>query len=297
VAFFFDYPVADALREAEREAERALAIDPRLAEAHGVLGGVYAARLDWLRADASLRAARALAENDAFTRTQHGLLVGMAAGHLRRAEEDIREAHRLAPADPIVALRLATVVMIHGSVDEALKYMDLGVDLGFSKALPPMPLMYGLLALRGQRYTEAADLLVQDLKVRSVAAEHAVRLALSALATDGETAQAIAALRAVEKHADPRKLAWDGLGLLCWLYAWLGALDHAYETAHRTLDEMARSGPVWIFPGSLWAPHMQSFRQDPRFQALVTRLGLMGYWEEYGPPDNCELRDGRLICH
>src|SRR5262249_12795438 len=32
VAFFLNYPIADALGEAEREAGRALAIDPRLAE-------------------------------------------------------------------------------------------------------------------------------------------------------------------------------------------------------------------------------------------------------------------------
>jgi hypothetical protein len=175
--------------------------------------------------------------------------------------------------------------------------MSLAVDLGLPKTLSPIPLMFGFAALREQRYTEAADHLVQDLSVQAVAGEHAVRLALNALATSGETAQAIGALRAVELQANPRKLAWNGLGLICQLYTWLGSLDHAYEAAYRTLDEMARSGPVWIFPGGFWSPEMQAFRQDPRFQALVTRLGLMRYWEEYGPPDNCELRDGHLICH
>jgi hypothetical protein len=85
--------------------------------------------------------------------------------------------------------------------------------------------------------------------------------------------------------------------VICWLYTMLGALDHAYESANSVLDEMARSGPVWVFPGGLWLPEMRPFRQDPRFQGFVTRLGLMPYWEEYGPPDNCELRASRLICH
>jgi hypothetical protein len=30
---------------------------------------------------------------------------------------------------------------------------------------------------------------------------------------------------------------------------------------------------------------------------LVTRLGMMDYWKQYGPPDDCDLRDGRLTCH
>jgi hypothetical protein len=42
---------------------------------------------------------------------------------------------------------------------------------------------------------------------------------------------------------------------------------------------------------------MLPFRQDPRFQTLVARMGMFEYWKKYGPPDNCELRDGKLICH
>lgn len=42
---------------------------------------------------------------------------------------------------------------------------------------------------------------------------------------------------------------------------------------------------------------MNDFRQDPRFQAFAARLGLMEYWRQYGPPDDCGLRDGVLACH
>jgi hypothetical protein len=45
-----------------------------------------------------------------------------------------------------------------------------------------------------------------------------------------------------------------------------------------------------------WTPEYRPFRQDPRFQALVTRLGLMEYWQQYGPPDDCDLKDGKLTC-
>jgi hypothetical protein len=41
---------------------------------------------------------------------------------------------------------------------------------------------------------------------------------------------------------------------------------------------------------------MRPFRKDPRFQALVTRIGLIDYWKKYGPPDDCDLSDGKLTC-
>jgi hypothetical protein len=52
-------------------------------------------------------------------------------------------------------------------------------------------------------------------------------------------------------------------------------------------------GMAW---GILWIEQMGAFRRDARFQAFVERLGLVDYWSQYGPPDNCELRNGRLIC-
>jgi hypothetical protein len=45
-----------------------------------------------------------------------------------------------------------------------------------------------------------------------------------------------------------------------------------------------------------WGPEMRSFRQDKRFQALITRFGGMPYIEKYGPPDDCDLKDGKLTC-
>jgi hypothetical protein len=52
-------------------------------------------------------------------------------------------------------------------------------------------------------------------------------------------------------------------------------------------------GTAW---GILWIDEMRPFRQDARFQTFVERLGLMEYWTQYGAPDHCELRDGRLLC-
>jgi hypothetical protein len=77
----------------------------------------------------------------------------------------------------------------------------------------------------------------------------------------------------------------------------LGDLDLAFHIGHRSLDHFEREQavPVITFVPQLWLPEMQPFRRDPRFHELIAqRLNLMEYWKEYGPPDGCELRDGRL---
>jgi hypothetical protein len=48
---------------------------------------------------------------------------------------------------------------------------------------------------------------------------------------------------------------------------------------------------------ALWGPDMRPFRRDRRFQAFISRSGLMDYWQQYGPPDDCDLTNGKLICH
>jgi hypothetical protein len=75
------------------------------------------------------------------------------------------------------------------------------------------------------------------------------------------------------------------------------AQDAAYALANQCLDRMA---PGAVYGGRstihLWEPWLRPFHRDPRFQAFATRLGLMEYWQQYGPPDDCDLKDGKLTC-
>ncbi len=76
----------------------------------------------------------------------------------------------------------------------------------------------------------------------------------------------------------------------------LGDLDLSYHVVDDMLESIQQGGALRGTLSPLWVPEMRAFRQDPRFQPFVARLGFMPYWEKFGPPDDCELRDGRLIC-
>jgi len=61
------------------------------------------------------------------------------------------------------------------------------------------------------------------------------------------------------------------------------------------LDRLLGNGTVGANWGGLWVPEMRPFRRDPRFQPFAERLGLMDYWLKHGPPDDREIRQGKLF--
>ncbi len=81
--------------------------------------------------------------------------------------------------------------------------------------------------------------------------------------------------------------------LILW-YTRLGALDLAFDLAERSLDVYGREEHVGGAWGVLWVPEMQPFRDDPRFQHFASRLRLIEYWSEYGPPDGYALSGSML---
>jgi hypothetical protein len=78
-----------------------------------------------------------------------------------------------------------------------------------------------------------------------------------------------------------------------------GGVDEAFALTNRCFTN-AGVGTVINLPFStpyLWTPELRSFRRDARFGDLVNRLGLMEYYQQYGPPDDCELKNSTLTCH
>ncbi len=291
------YPMPDALQSAEREASRALAIDPRLSEAQGVLGTAHATRGRWLDAERAFRAAVALNPEDAQTRSAYAIALLGPVGHLREAVEEATVAYRSAPADQIVVMRVAAGLSTLGNDTDALRYADLGVELGYNPTAEPGAGVRIRAVARAGRYAEAADLIVRGLTnaERMAGGEALTRQVYAARADPARRPQALAALRAFAALY-PSEYAEDPEAYLT--YADLGALDDAYAAANALVDVFASKGE--ISPNSwreLWSPEMRRFRRDPRFQAFVSRLRLMDYWKQYGPPDGCDLKDDRLTCH
>jgi hypothetical protein len=121
-----------------------------------------------------------------------------------------------------------------------------------------------------------------------------VRLVYAAFGDAAKRPAANASLRAMTARLQPQD--WV---VKVWSMGWhagLGDLDAAFALAEQLRAQFAQQAPTnaWSW---LWSPELRAFRQDARFQAFTTRLGLMKFWETYGPPDDCELQSGKLTCH
>ena len=102
-------------------AEKAIQLDPLLAEAHGALGLVYASDLAWGDAERSFQRALELNPNLPDIHARYGMFVLQPEGKVARAVQQYREAMIL---DPLSESRLSTLafgLIDTGAYDEALE--------------------------------------------------------------------------------------------------------------------------------------------------------------------------------
>ncbi len=294
---------APPLNDADRDAGRALALNPNSPDGHVARMQIQAVHWRWVEAELSHRAAMVMGANDPYFRNFHGEWVLRPAGRLQQAEAEMMVSYHLAPADPFTLHELVLTESVLGHDAEAVRLDELGRGL-LGDTTPPDgegALLYMRRALGMQHYAEAAQWATRSFSatLRAAGGEQAMQTFCAALADPAKRPAARKALRDLVPHLldTPEDLDRDKTFFVNALTL-LGDLDGAYELMGRLLDRrLGRSGTGgddWI---EVWRPEMRPFRQDPRFQAFVTRVKLPDYWTQYGPPDGCDFRAGRLTCH
>jgi len=253
----------EALSRARAAAERALEIDPRLAEAHASLGLVQRI-FDWDRAAAerSLRRAIELAPSYASAHQWYGETLA-ERGRLRAAEGEIERALELDPLSLVISADRGLLAYYARDYERATTYYQATL------AMEPLfvPARLGL-ALTLSQLGDHEQALAALAEARTVAADEPVVLATLAYvqARAGRPADArstAAALAAAGKHryVAPYYLAAAPLGL--------GDVDTALLWLGKAAD--ARCSLL----GSLAVdPAFDPLRQHPGFAELLHRVGL-----------------------
>jgi TolB-like protein len=289
----------EILLESQRSAERALSLDPNSAEAHAVMGAQQAARGNWTRAEDSLRRAMDLNPAEPLTHNAYSLFVLGPLGKLNQALAESRTAYELAPAMTAAAISLAGFSGICGQNEESARYTQVAIDLGVRDEQVPIPIFRSEIARRAGQYGAAAEYLIPGLpqELRACGSEELVRLVYAALADPGRAPQALKGLRVLRKREELASLDNYPMIMLTVLwYGWLGALDDAHETAQAIARRFKRTGILNVLNLlPLWMPELLAFRRDARFQDFVRDLGLIDYWRERGPPEGYELKGERLL--
>jgi TolB-like protein/Flp pilus assembly protein TadD len=114
----------DELTEMERAAEKALELDPLLAEAHGALGMVYAFQSQWERSEKSFRRGLELDPNDPVIYGNFALSLLFPLGRIEEAVRELQMGVKKNPVAPRLRYILANALMAAGRFDAAARYCE-----------------------------------------------------------------------------------------------------------------------------------------------------------------------------
>jgi adenylate cyclase len=267
-AYILVVPYAGASREetwpkAQAEANRALALDSTLAEAHTSLGyGLEIYDWNWPAAEASFR--RAITADPTYATGHHWYADFLAArGRLEESLREMQRAHELDPLSRVIGVELGWVYYLMHRNDEAIK--EIRRTLALDQNYPHGLYLLGLVYIQQRRFPEAIALMEQAQELGGFQEDLKGGLAY-AYAVSGDRA---GAMRQVGELR--RRLARGQVGpfALALAYTGLGDRTRAFEYLHRAID--ARD----IFmPEDFFDPLLDPLRRDPRFARVVERMGL-----------------------
>ena len=284
-----------SMADIERDARKALELDPaNAAPAKGVLATLEARHGNWIAAEELFAASASEGATSPDFHQTHALGTLWSMGHLRQAFAELSEGQRLAPAALPFNINLARAYSALGEDARAIQYANLAIAMGADVTSRRTQQVFVDAAIRAGRFGEAADRVISTFpESTDQQTIDAVRLVHSAMGDKAQRKAAVSTLKSVLAKSHQNDWIMN-VNAMTW-YTQLDALDEAYGAARR-VDVLQRpQGPVnqWAW---LWSPELREFRRDARFQPFVTSLGFMPYWQKYGPPDACDLKDGKLTC-
>jgi TolB-like protein len=250
-------PVADGYRRAREAAEKALALDAQLVDAHLAMGSIHAVYdWDWEAADASLRKALALEPGNA----QALRYVSRLALTLGRWNEAIDLANKALERDPLRPNSYSNLGLALLAVNR-----DTEAEAAYRKALELDPGGVGRhrgigLAVLLQGKTEAALQEMQQETDKSWQLP-VLPLAYHALGRRGESDAALATLKS--------KYAGEAAYQIAEVHAFRGEADLAFQWLERAYAQ--RDGGLTGIKGDRL---MRGVVGDPRYKAFLKKLKL-----------------------
>jgi len=252
----------EAMPKARAAAEKALALDATLSEAHAALGQVLFI-YEWKRDEGlrELRHAMELNPND--QNAAHWYALALAA--LGRFDESLMQMRRAREIDPlslIVRANLGFILFRAGRHEEAIEYLRQTVALEPGFVLSRYRL--GLACDAAGLYEEALEnYRAMNPNAEDTLAYTAIARTLALMGRHEEARQELARLLEFARST------YVPAALIAAIHAALGNTDAAFEFLERGIEERA----VML----LWLPfdrHWDGLRRDPRFERLMATMGL-----------------------
>jgi tetratricopeptide (TPR) repeat protein len=252
----------DAYPRAKAAADRAIALDPSLAEPHATIGylkTIY--ERDWPGADAAFRVAIDLHPNYATAHHWYAFYlqtIGDIPGSLARIER----ASEIDPLSPVINSERSYFFSYASQFDRALQEAQKFLAIEPSSVYARTMLAQAYAHLR--RSQEAAAELATIVAGSKPGVVTLGRVAV-VYAQIGEREKAHGIIREL---LDVSRRRYVYPSLMAQAYAALGDRDLAFEYFDRAVADRS------LVASWLRAPELEPVRSDPRFKSLLARLGL-----------------------
>lgn len=261
-------PPQKAMPKAEAAARKALELDDTLAEAHAALALVrHHYHWDWKGAEASYRHAIELNPDFATAHLWYSWMLFALGRQDEAFDETELTLEIVQQTDPLRLVGVHATRAIgyywgrdyERAVQESKRAMELDSDYF-------MP--HFILGRAYARLGKGAEA-IAELKHKAASAEETPLMAAAlglAYGTGGQTKQTQKIVQAFAAYAKKRYIPATYFGML---YAGMGDWEQALDWLEKAYEERA-DGLTWINV----EPMFDGLRQQPRFQALVKKMGL-----------------------
>jgi eukaryotic-like serine/threonine-protein kinase len=255
----------EALARAQEALDKALQLDPQLADAHS--SAAYARSVlaqDWAGAEAGFKRAIELNGNLSRAHEEYAWLLA-ARGRTDEAAVEMRQALQLDPLSPFTTAGIARILFYQGRLPEAIEAYGRALELQ-PQLVPALDGLAMAQLVSGD--TEAAIRSLSRGLERSPESPLLLSDLAHAYARAGKRPQAMEALsrwEAATRSRFPRREQ------AAHVYGVLGDLERAFPLLEKAVADRS--------PGAMWLrvdPRYDALRQDPRFKQFLARLQLQG---------------------
>jgi len=256
-------PPREAMPRVREAAERALALDDSLAPAHTCLA-LTLTWYDWdfAKGEAEFRRAIALNANDAEAHRLYGDFL-VAMGRFDEAIAEKRRSEQLDPLSVPTSWDVSRTLYYAGHDEEAIEQAKHTLDLD-----PNFPYVYDLEAqvdYRKNKLPEALALMQKALQLGG----HSQLLITNWGMINARAGNRDEAMRAMAELRARAAGTYTLPLFLARIYAALGNNDEAMKNLEQVYNDRSESA-VWLNVD----PSLDTLRKDPRFIALIRKVGL-----------------------
>jgi|CXWL01.1.fsa_nt_gi TolB-like protein/DNA-binding winged helix-turn-helix (wHTH) protein/Tfp pilus assembly protein PilF len=253
----------DAFAKARTAAQRALEIDPNLAEAHTSLAYTKAFYdWDWTGADASFKRALEINPNYSIAHQWYGEYL-TAMGKLDEARLHHERALQLDPASPILMTEIVSLLHIQKKYDELIEGSKRIIEID-----PNFAYAYFYLAIGYEGKGMQAEMVDSQIRMFTLFGEPAEVTNEIRTAFDRDGVRGFWQKRLEQIETRPH-LKYFPSFTKALVHVRVGDHDGSLRSLYKSY-EMREHNLVY----AKYVPDLEPLREDPRFKALVSKIGL-----------------------